>query len=103
MARLLVVAIENAENDVAKGRLWILHVRPRVRAIGRDDYALMLAVTMRIEGEDGRTFLLSLLIERLANDHSLPGHAGMADGGNDDAVDAREDHGWTSVTASVSR
>src|SRR5690606_24940121 len=82
----------HAEHDVAERGFRILHVLARLGAVGGDHHALMLAGAERIDRENRRAFIAAVLVDRLANDRAVAGHAGMADGGNNRAVDAREDH-----------
>src|ERR1044072_5354037 len=93
VSRLLVLAVDHPEDDIPQRRFRILHVRPRVRSVGRDEHALMLTRAVRIEREKRRPLFLPLLVERLADDRAMAHHAGMADGRDDYSIDARDDHG----------
>ena len=92
-------AVDEADDEIAERRLRIADEFARGRAVGGEDDALVEARAQRIDGEHGRARVAALLVERLADDGAPAGHAGMAGGRDDGAVDAREDHG--SIDAEV--
>jgi hypothetical protein len=56
-----------------------------------------MAGGVRVEGEDGRTVVTAFFVERLANDHPAPPHARVANGRDDNSIDAGVDHGASEI------